>query len=79
MWTEGTAVGSKYMNIAFIGFGFFTISMTVAVFLFAYRGIQSVARVEGRAIQLSDLFTNSMLYIFASLIFVSRLFTFTFY
>ena len=51
---------------------------------------ESFAQAEGRAIQLSDLFTNSIftdvvlslaamlgLYIVASLIFVSRLFTFS--
>jgi len=80
--------GSKWgYTLAFIGFGFVTIYMTVAAFLLAYKGIQSVAQAEGRAIQVSDFFKNSIftdvvlslaatlgLYIVASLIFVSRLF-----
>jgi chitin synthase len=79
--------GSKWgYTLAFVGFGFVTIYMTVAAFLLAYKGIQSVAQAEGRAIQVSDFFTNSIftdvvlslaatlgLYIVASLIFVSRL------
>jgi len=65
------------------------IYMIVAAFLLAQKGVQSVVQAEGRAIQLSDFFTNSIfadlvlslaatlgLYIVASLIFVSRLFTF---
>jgi hypothetical protein len=77
--------GSKWgYTLAFIGFGFITIYMTVAAFLLAYKGLQSVAQSEGRAIQASDLFTNSLLtdvvlslaatlglYIISSLIFVS--------
>jgi len=64
--------------------------MSVAEFLLVYKGIQSVVQAEGRAIQLSDFFTNSFttdvvlslaatlgLYIFAFLIFVSRLFIFS--
>jgi chitin synthase len=58
--------------------------MTVAALLLAYRGIESVAQSEGRAIKASDLFTNSIftdvvlllaatlgLYTVSSLIFVS--------
>jgi chitin synthase len=55
--------GSKWgYTLTFIGFGFVTIYMTVTAFLLAYRGIESVAQSEGRAIQASDLFTKSMLY-----------------
>ena len=85
-WPQGSKWG---YTLAFIGFGFITIYMTVAAFLLAHKGIQSVAQAEGRAIQLSDFLTISIstdlvlslaatlgLYIVASLIFVSRLFTF---
>ena len=62
--------------------------MTVAAFLLAYKAIESVAQTEGRAIQASDLFTNTIftdvvlslaatlgLYIISSLIFVGLSFT----
>jgi chitin synthase len=44
-------------TLAFIGFGFIT---TVAAFLLTYRGVESVAQSEGRAIHADDLFTNSI-------------------
>ncbi|KAG1739396.1 glycosyltransferase family 2 protein [Suillus paluster] len=75
--------GAKWgYTLAFIGFGVVTIYMTVSAFLLAYKGIESVAQSEGRAIQASDLFSNSIfrdvvlsiaatlgLYIVSSLIF----------
>ncbi|KAG0696917.1 glycosyltransferase family 2 protein [Suillus ampliporus] len=75
--------GAKWgYTLAFIGFGVITIYMTVSAFLLAYKGIESVAQSEGRAIQASDLFSNSIfrdvvlslaatlgLYIVSSLIF----------
>ncbi|KAF5374183.1 hypothetical protein D9615_008867 [Tricholomella constricta] len=55
--------GSKWgYTTAFIGFGFITIYMTIAAFLLAFKGIQSVAdTVQGglnRPLELSDVFTN---------------------
>ena len=44
--------------LALVGFGFVTFYMTVAVFLLACKGIQSVAQAELRAVQLSNLFMN---------------------
>lgn len=81
--------GAKWgYTLAFIGFAFVTIYMTVAAFLLAYKAIQSVAQTEGRAIRASDFFTNSIfsdviislaatlgLYFVASLIFVGLSFT----
>jgi len=81
-------MGARGYTLAFIGFRFVTIYMTIAVFLLVHKGIQSVAQAELRAIQPSDLFMNSIftdvvlssvamlgLPIVASLIFVSRLFS----
>jgi len=75
--------GAKWAyTLAFVGFGLITIYMTVSAFLLAYKGIEGVAQSEGRAVQASDLFTNSIfrdivlslaatlgLYIIASLLF----------
>jgi chitin synthase len=77
--------GSKWgYTLAFIGFGVVTIYMTFSALLLAYKAIESVAKSEGRAIQASDLLSNSTfrdvvlslaatlgLYIVSSLIFVS--------
>ncbi|KAG2361949.1 glycosyltransferase family 2 protein [Suillus spraguei] len=52
--------GSKWgYTLAFIGFGLVTIYMTVSALLLAYKAIESVADSEGRAIQASDLLSNS--------------------
>ncbi|KAF9220531.1 glycosyltransferase family 2 protein [Gyrodon lividus] len=53
--------GAKWgYTLAFIGFGLITIYMTVSALLLAYKAIQGVAQSEGRAIQASDLLTNSI-------------------
>ncbi|KAG8214804.1 glycosyltransferase family 2 protein [Butyriboletus roseoflavus] len=53
--------GAKWAYIlAFIGFALITVYMTVSAFLLAYKGVESVAQSEGRAIQVSDFFTNSI-------------------
>ncbi|KIK98524.1 glycosyltransferase family 2 protein [Paxillus rubicundulus Ve08.2h10] len=53
--------GSKWgYTLAFIGFGLITIYMTVSAFLLAYKAIEGVAQSEGRAVQASDLLTNSI-------------------
>lgn len=78
--------GSKWgYTLAFIGFAIITIDMTVSALLLAYKAIEGVAQSEGRAIQASDLLSNSIfrdvvvslaatlgLYFMASLIFVSH-------
>lgn len=52
--------GSKWgYTLAFIGFGVVTIYMTFSALLLAYKAIESVAKSEGRAIQASDLLSNS--------------------
>jgi chitin synthase len=52
--------GSKWgYTLAFIGFGVVTIYMTFSALLLAYEAIESVAKSEGRAIQASDLLSNS--------------------
>ncbi|KAG1810957.1 glycosyltransferase family 2 protein [Suillus subaureus] len=52
--------GAKWgYTLAFVGFGVVTIYMTVSALLLAYKAIESVAKSEGRAIQASDLFSNS--------------------
>ncbi|KAG1844434.1 chitin synthase [Suillus tomentosus] len=75
--------GSKWgYTLAFIGFAIITIDMTVSALLLAYKAIEGVAQSEGRAIQASDLLSNSIfrdvvvslaatlgLYFMASLIF----------
>ncbi|KAH0832244.1 glycosyltransferase family 2 protein [Lanmaoa asiatica] len=53
--------GAKWAyTLAFIGFGLITIYMTVSAFLLAYKGVESVAQSEGRAIKASDFFTNAI-------------------
>jgi len=53
--------GAKWAyTLAFIGFGLITIYMTVSAFLLAYKGVESVAQSEGRAVQASDFFTNTI-------------------
>jgi len=75
--------GSKLgYTLAFIGFALITIYMTFAAFFLAVKGIQNIQHTGGKALSLSDIFTNSIfrnivisllatlgLYIIASLIF----------
>jgi len=51
--------GSKWAYIvAFLGFAFITVYMTFAAVLLAVKGVENIAKVEGRPIQLSDIFSN---------------------
>ncbi|KAG6375949.1 glycosyltransferase family 2 protein [Boletus reticuloceps] len=75
--------GAKWAyTLAFIGFALITVYMTTAAFLLAYKGVESVAKSEGRVIQAADFFKNAIfrdvvlslaatlgLYITASLLF----------
>ncbi|KAF8133385.1 glycosyltransferase family 2 protein [Boletus edulis] len=75
--------GAKWAyTSAFIGFALITVYMTASAFLLAYKGIESVAKSEGRVIQAADFFKNAIfrdiilslaatlgLYITASLLF----------
>jgi chitin synthase len=79
--------GSKWgYTLALIGFAFITIYMTIAAFLLAFKGLDQLAQEKKGVLGLTDFFTNPIfrnivlslvatlgLYIFASLIFVSRL------
>ncbi|KAH0832307.1 glycosyltransferase family 2 protein [Lanmaoa asiatica] len=47
-------------TLAFVGFGLITIYVTVSAFLLAYKGVESVAQSEGRAIKASDFFTDAI-------------------
>jgi len=53
--------GSKWgYTLAFIGFALITVYMTFSAFFLAIKGIQNVAAVEGRPIQFSDIFANTL-------------------
>jgi chitin synthase len=75
--------GSKLgYTLAFIGFAIVTVYMTAAALLLAIKGIQNIAKEQGKSLSIGDIFTNSIfrnivlsllatlgLYIIASLIF----------
>ncbi|KAI9462965.1 glycosyltransferase family 2 protein [Boletus coccyginus] len=53
--------GAKWAyTLAFIGFGLITIYMTASAFLLAYKGGESVAQSEGRAVHVGDFFVNTI-------------------
>ena len=78
--------GSKWFyTLAMVGFAIITVYMTIAAFLLAFKGLGELAQEKKGVLGLTDFFTNAIfrnivlslvatlgLYLFASLIFVSR-------
>ncbi|TDL18313.1 glycosyltransferase family 2 protein [Rickenella mellea] len=53
--------GSKWeYTTAFIGFAFITLYMTFAAFFLAFKGVENISKVEGRPINVTDIFSNSI-------------------
>lgn len=78
--------GSKWFyTLAMVGFAIITVYMTIAAFLLAFKGLDELSQEKKGVLGLADFFTNAIfrnivlslvatlgLYLFASLIFVSR-------